>query len=653
MVISNITKNATSNRIPEIDGLRALAVTMVILYHFRFNSLPVPGGFLGVDIFFVISGFVITRKIFFDLRGSRFKILEFYRSRLVRLYPAFFITLVTTSVFAATILLPDELSDYVQSYLSSIGLVSNFFFWRTTGYFNPSVDFLPLIHIWSLSVEEQYYLIFPFVILFLFKSRKSPRIFFGFLFITSLTLSLALIHQYPVATFYLLPFRIWEFVLGSLIAIILQEREALIKAGDIKIEILSILCLIAVVLPQINPSNFFTDEPYSQFIVVLAFGILLLLIPRTNYLNHVLNFRALQSLGLTSYSVYLVHQPILALWRHTTSGELSELEKVFSLILTLAFGYGLTFWIEKPLRKIYIEKQGNRFLLNGFMASALIFLAVGGILVSSIGTFKKYSNEQESILAFKSVSNQPNYDYGKCFLGGRNVAQDFSSECVGKAGEQRSTLLIGDSHAAMIANGLKSRVEKLSRLSFTGCFALAPTKILPAHCNSVFRYELEVIERLKPDKIVLAGNWLNGTFRTKYGEDALISSISHTVQVIHKISPKSIIFIVGNSPQWSPDLPSVLVRQNIPLKDGEMIFTPDFAPMMALDQSIKASIKDGRVIFVDILGNLCTTDGFCQAVGQHNGKIEPYAFDDSHTTNFGSTALAEIIYEKLNTIKSD
>jgi len=626
---------------------------MVILYHFKFNFLPVPGGFLGVDIFFVISGFVITRKIFFDLNSSRFKILEFYKSRIVRLYPAFFLTLVITSAFAATILLPDELSSYTDSYLSSFGLISNFYFWRTTGYFNPSVDFLPLIHIWSLSVEEQYYLIFPFVILLLFKSRKSPRIILGFLFTISLAASLALINQYPVATFYLLPFRIWEFVLGSLIAVILQERKAVVKKGNIKIEILSMLCLAAVVLPQINPSNFFIDETYYQFIVVLALGILLSLIPRINVLNSILNFSELQRLGLTSYSIYLVHQPILALWRHATSGELSELEKVLCLILTLAFGYGLTFWVERPLRKIYKRKQGNRFILNGFIASSLIFLVVGGLLISGIGTFKKYSNEQLSILAFKSASNQPNYEYGKCFLGSRSVLADFSSECIGKVGEQSSTLLIGDSHAAMIAHGLKSRVEKLSRLSFTGCFALTASKILPAHCNSVFRYDLKVIERLKPDKIVLAGSWLNGTFRTKFGEDALISSISQTIRVIHKISPKSVIFIVGNSPQWSPDLPSVLVRQDIPLKAGEMLFTPDFAPMKALDQRIKDSIQDDRVIFIDLLGNLCTTDGFCQGVVQLHGKIEPYAFDDSHTTNIGSAVLAEIIYEQLTTLKSD
>lgn len=647
-MISTNAKNGTSNRIPEIDGLRALAVTMVTLYHFRFNSLSAPGGFLGVDMFFVISGFVITRKMLFDLKGSRFKILDFYKSRIVRLYPAFFITLVVTSVFAAVILLPDELSSYTDSYFSSLGLVSNFYFWRTTGYFNPSVDFLPLIHIWSLSVEEQYYLIFPIAIFLLVKSRKSPKIVLGLSFTISLSFFVALTNLYPVASFYLLPFRIWEFVLGSLIATMLQEKEAIVKARKIRLEILSMLSLVAILGIQVNPSHLFSSEKYSQLLVALLAGALLVLIPRTHFVNIFLNIRLLQILGITSYSIYLVHQPVLALWRHATSGELNELQKGFCLVLTLALGYALTFWVEIPVRKIYREKHENSFFMKGFIASVLIFILVGGCLVSTVGTIKKYSNEQEGILAFKSASNQPNYEYGKCFLGGSNLAVDFSPKCVGKAGNQSGTLLIGDSHAAMIANGLKSRVENLSRLSFTGCFALAPSKILPAHCNSIFRYDLEAIDHLKPDKILLAGNWLDGTFRTKFGENALISSISQTVEVIQKISPKSTIFIIGSSPQWSPDLPSVLVRRKIPLKDGEMIFTPDYVSMKALDQRIKDSIQDDRVIFIDLLVNLCKKDGFCQGVVQRKGKIEPFVFDDSHTTNVGSSVLSEIIYEQLS-----
>jgi hypothetical protein len=182
---------------------------------------------------------------------------------------------------------------------------------------------------------------------------------------------------------------------------------------------------------------------------------------------------------------------------------------------------------------------------------------------------------------------------------------------------------------------------------------LVASEILPSHCNPVFQHYLETIKYQKPDNIVIAGNWLNGSLRTKFGERALLSSITDTIRLIHKTSPESAIFIVGNSPQWSPNLPSVLVRKNIPLKDGEMIFNPDLAQMKVLDRKIKDSIQYGRVIFIDLLEHLCTEKGLCRGVGEYNGNIEPFVFDDSHTTNFGSSLLAEIIYEQLGKFKSN
>ena len=647
----NIAKKSTSNRIPEIDGLRAIALLMILLYHFKFSFLPFPGGFLGVDVFFVISGFVITRKIWHDMKESRFEIFEFYKSRIVRLFPAFFVTLVGTSFFAVLILLPDEISNYASSYFSSFGLMSNIYFWRTTGYFNPSVDFLPLIHIWSLSIEEQFYLIFPFAMLLLFKSRKSPRIILSLLFVTSLFVYLFFVNSFPVATFYLLPFRIWEFVLGSVIAINLQKIRIWPSRKNILLEFLSIISLLVILVVNIYLYQFPIDPQYSQLIVVLGTGILLFVSTGTRYMSNFLNSWPLQSVGLVSYSIYLVHQPVLVLWRNATSRELTDLEKVYCLVLTLILGYAIAVWVERPVRRMYAQNSHIPLISKGFLASILIFVVVGGLLTSSSVTSRKYSNEQKKILAFKSGSNQPDYGYGKCFLGSKSLAKDFSPGCLSMTGKGRRTLLIGDSHAAMISLGLESRIENLSRLSFTGCFALAASEILPSHCNPVFQRYLETIKFLKPDNIVIAGSWLNGSFRTKFGERALLSSISNTIQLIHKSSPESVIFIVGNSPQWSPNLPSVLVRKNIPLKDGEMIFSPDLAEMKVLDRKINDSIQYGRVIFIDLLEHLCTEKGLCRGVGEYNGKIEPFVFDDSHTTNFGSSLIAEIIYQQLSKVK--
>jgi len=638
-----------SNRIPEIDGLRAIALIMVLFYHFKFSFLESPGGYLGVDIFFVISGFVITRKIWHDLDNSTFRVIEFYKSRTIRLFPSFFLTLVGTSIIASIILLPDELSTFSTSYLSSLGLFSNIFFWRTTGYFNPSADFIPLIHIWSLSVEEQYYLIFPFFALFLFKSRKSPTKVISTLFISSLVLHLALANHFPVATFYLLPFRIWEFLFGSLIAAILLTGK-IGTSGKIRYaEFLSFFAIATVVFLHLFSDQIPLFQEYIQLLAVLASGILLLLISKQNRVTQALNNRFLQSLGLASYSTYLVHQPVLVLWRHAVTVELNNLEKMTCLILTFVLGYGLSFWVEKPLRRLHASDSKNSLISRGFLIATLISIIVGAVLVSGLGTIKNYSVEQESILAFKSLSNKTNYDYGRCFLGIDSSTLDLSPDCVKDYRSNKGTIVIGDSHAAMISNGLKNKIDNFSTVSFAGCFALTKSKILPARCNVVFQHDLEIIDRLKPRNIVIAGNWLNGSLRTKFGERELLESLSKTVMLIHEKSPESRIFVVGNSPQWSPDLPSVLVRKNIALKEGERIFTPDYLLMQALDTKMERSIRQEQTYFINLLKELCSINGQCTAVGSYAGNLEPFVFDDSHTSNFGSALLADIIEKRLVT----
>jgi peptidoglycan/LPS O-acetylase OafA/YrhL len=545
------------------------------------------------------------------------------------------------------VLLPDELSNYAKSYISSFGIFSNFYFWHTTGYFNPSVDFLPLIHIWSLSVEEQFYFFFPLLVIVLFSFDKFQTRILFFLFALSLSLYLSLANQFPVATFYLLPFRIWEFVFGSLIAILLEKKSLISNIKKGFLELFSILTISTIILISIFYDRSSIGSQYIQTIVVLASGVFLILIQNTLIINQILNNRILQRIGLASYSIYLVHQPILALWRQVEIGELSNNKKLLCLLITFLLAFGIFKWVETPLRIEYQNNHQNLILIRGFSISVIISIIVAMALTSSFGTLKKYSAEQEKTLSFKSPVNQPNYEYGKCFLGAGNPISDFKSDCLTENSHGNGTLLIGDSHAAMISIGLKSRIEGFSTLTYTGCFALTQSKILPSHCHAVFQYDLKVIAKLKPRNILIAGNWLDGSFRTKFGEQTLLASLAQTVTLINKRSPHSEIFIVGNTPQWSPNLPSQLVRQNISLNQREKIFTPDYAELRALDLKIKSVIFGSHIHFIDTLSSLCTPQGLCQSSGDYLGQSEPFVFDNAHTTNFGSNLLGEIIAKQL------
>jgi len=202
---------------PEIDGLRALAVLPVLLFH---AGLGFPGGFMGVDIFFVISGFLITTLIVRDLQLGTFQMRSFWERRIRRILPAASVMVLATLIVGAIILLPESFENLGQSALAQSLMVSNFYFWQQDGYFAAPSDYEALLHTWSLAVEEQFYLILPALLVFL--NRKFPAritLVLWLVFLTSMIWSFFGSYLYPAASFYLLPARAWELLLGSLIAI--------------------------------------------------------------------------------------------------------------------------------------------------------------------------------------------------------------------------------------------------------------------------------------------------------------------------------------------------------------------------------------------------------------------------------------------------
>jgi len=203
---------------PEIDGLRALAVIPVLLFH---AGLGTPGGFMGVDIFFVISGYLITSLIVRDLQLGVFSMRNFWERRIRRILPAATVVVLATLIAGAFILLPETFENLGQSALAQSLMVSNFYFWQQDGYFAAPSDYEPLLHTWSLAVEEQFYLVLPLLLVFL--NRRTPTritLVLTLIFLTSLIWSFFGPYLYPMATFYLLPARAWELLLGSLIAIL-------------------------------------------------------------------------------------------------------------------------------------------------------------------------------------------------------------------------------------------------------------------------------------------------------------------------------------------------------------------------------------------------------------------------------------------------
>ena len=354
---------------PEIDGLRAVAVVPVVLFHAGFSAFG--GGFVGVDVFFVISGYLITTLILRDVEAGRFSFRDFYERRARRILPALFLVLLCCIPFAWMWMMPDEMRSFSRTLSSVILFTSNISLWERTGYFEQSAELNPLLHTWSLAVEEQFYIIFPLIVLMLWRFGRGSLVTALLLIaVVSLALSEYASRSFPSFNFFWLPTRAWELMAGALCAFMalspnLKRDEALSLAG-----------LAAIVL-----SVFLFDETtpfpslYALLPVLGTCAIILFAGPGT-LVNALLSTRVFVGIGLISYSAYLWHQPLFAFARIRSLTEPSPL--LMAGLALAAFALAVVSWryVEMPFRR-----RGS-WPLPGWRSVALASVTAGALLLA-------------------------------------------------------------------------------------------------------------------------------------------------------------------------------------------------------------------------------------------------------------------------------
>lgn len=329
---------------PEIDGLRALAVIPVVLFHGEISGFE--GGYIGVDIFFVISGYLITGIIKEDIERDRFTLRHFYERRARRILPALFAVSLVTFLMACLLLMPAALRDFCQSLVATASFSSNIYFWLKSGYFQPASELSPLLHTWSLAVEEQFYLLFPLLFAAIMATRQ--WVVFATIFLIGI-ISLgwsqwAAWHQ-PSAAFYLTPARAWELMAGCLLAIAYRPQSSRLKCEGFSIAGIALIVLSIV--------TFSKQTSFPGFAALIPVGGTMLLIwfaqPGT-LTAKLLSTRLLVGIGLISYSTYLWHQPLFAFARHISLQPPPQWVFISLAVLSVALGYLSWRWIETPWR---------------------------------------------------------------------------------------------------------------------------------------------------------------------------------------------------------------------------------------------------------------------------------------------------------------
>jgi peptidoglycan/LPS O-acetylase OafA/YrhL len=419
-----------------------------------------PGGFFGVDIFFVISGFLITGIIISELhRTGRFSIVGFYERRARRIMPALFLVMIVTTLVACFILFPAQWATYLGSLVSMTYFGSNYYFLGKSGYFDPNVELNPMLHTWSLAIEEQFYVFFPLILWLLWKTLKERNwaLVLGAIALGSLLWANHAAINTPDPAFYLLQFRAWELLAGALAAVALSKRE----------RAYSNQWLSGLGLAMIIGSVFFIPAglPHPGFITlipVLGAVLVVLTAGEGTLVNRLLSMRFFVGIGLISYSAYLWHQPMFALFRVTSPSEPSPW--AFLPFIALTLGLAALSWkfVENPFRDR--KRFGRRSI---FIGTAI--LLVGTIVVAWGGTRQTFQDHRISFSGqtFGDVEDRLARNYG---LGEEcDAFEPEAPEC--RTGENPTVLLWGDSYARQLGLALKNSPSKIPFIQQTlsGC----------------------------------------------------------------------------------------------------------------------------------------------------------------------------------------
>ena len=615
----------------EIDGLRALAVLPVILFHAGFELFG--GGFVGVDVFFVISGYLITTIIISEMAEEKFSIVNFYERRARRILPALFFVMAVCIPFAWFLLVPSDLVEFGHSLIAVSTFSSNFLFWSEAGYFAGPAELKPLLHTWSLAVEEQYYILFPIFILLTWRlGIKWVLFILLFIFMLSLGVSQWGAYKIPSANFYLLPTRGWELLIGVFVAFYLKYNTYI--KSYLANQLLSLLGF-SMITYSIIVFNASTPFP-SLYALIPTIGtglVILCAIPQTT-IHKLLSLNFIVGIGLISYSTYLWHQPILAFARHAIEGEVHNLIVIALCISSLFFGWFSWRYIERPFRqKSYLQRK---FIFKFSIAGILLFSIIGVLLHVIDGGSKSYSQQKQKIITAFLADNSGYTEKRESTL---------SLNKFDKTNTLKDILIIGDSHMQDLVNAVYE-ADLDEKYEFS-------TFLISTNCGIYFVKDKKDIEHPKFDcvnrsfynsnlskQMLIADEiWVISNWKKEYVDKYMVKSLENLKEVninIKLFGTKSFGLV---SEKWylKNDPESWLS----PIKSNKDIKI--FKSIENTNNLINEISKDLGVEFVNTQQLLCDGNNLC--ANYSNGEIISY--DGSHLTPYGANILGNKISQIL------
>ena len=630
----------------EITALRAIAVIAVLLYHAKIPFFE--GSYLGVDVFFVISGYLITGKILSEINKGTFTLRRFYLNRAKRLLPAYFVLSIVTSIFVFLYFFPDDIRNYANSLTYSTLYISNFFFWKDSNYFSKAIELKPLAHTWSLSIEEQFYLFLPISIILVYKLNKK--------YLKSLLLLGALLSFLitipdsfeSYTKFYLLPFRVWEMLVGSCLIFINKK-----KVNSDKLTLFGLL-LIAASFTKLF-SNI--DHPgYVTLPVILGTSLIILYGRNSRFTDTFFSLKPINLIGLSSYSIYLWHYPIFVFNTYFEKYYKFEIYNsvLFSFInyilIAISIFVGYISW--RYIENYFRYKYDNTKVLLSVLTLLTSVIFITGLNDTLYEQSKERYVNYVNIIEPKKTKDK----YEKvCLIMDEVIKIDFR-ECINTEPiSQKNILFIGDSLAHNLHNGFISFENNIntSLISATGCapylLSEGSSSFLSEKCVSFNSDINRAINNYEFDYIIVVANYINFLEDNLFHKNNPDSLEIFKNQILNFTENKNAkVVIIGQFPQWNNNLPNVLAGQIYTKKklqdfNSENLDTQTFL----IESYLEKWANENEIKYISILDKLCS-DNQCRQIIEIDNIKYSTSFDSIHLSKEVSTYISKIIERELD-----
>ena len=613
---------------PDIDGLRAISIAFVVAFHLFPKWLP--GGFVGVDVFFVISGFLITTILLKEFKiTNTFSILDFYKRRFIRILPSLITMLLIVWILGRFFLLGDDFQRLGKHLFSGALFFSNMQLWSESGYFDIQSHYKPLLHLWSLAIEEQFYLVWPILLLLILKIR-SRFVVLSFLGVFTLSFCASLYHlkTNPASAFYLLSSRFWELLIGGILAYctVYPQTFKFPKLPKTLLSLLGIAPLILLFLSLFSRENNFPG--FMALLPTIAAAFFIAQGPN-QYLNRFFSHALFQYIGKISYPLYLWHWPLIAFANIRYEMIVPLKIKLFILVISFILADLTRRFIEMPTQ-LWFKKSSEQSPLRPITV-AVVGLGIPAIVGWQTYAGHLYTKDQKKYLSLTSYANYDVKITWGCLLGPRANYKNFSPQCI-SAIKKNSLFIWGDSHSSQLAGGIENFFTEaqiplnISGLGASSCPPVVGIEVPDRpHCKAINDFILGQIKKNKPRYVILSANWVS---MFSYAPEI---PISETIQLLQSYGVQKVL-VLGQFPLWEKQLYRILVDNlQMDSKIPKRTMNGIMKDIFKVDPILKANANKAGAEFIELLPEFCN-EGGCLTYIEFEGITELQSYDNSHLT---------------------